>query len=57
LLKAYHSGTPDGSIYALQSNESDSVRIYQRQAETLIALDSDGKPIQAPFNMNLQKQP
>jgi predicted secreted protein/uncharacterized lipoprotein NlpE involved in copper resistance len=56
LLKAYNSKTPDGSIYALQSNDSDSVKIYQRQA-ALIALDSDGKPIQAPFNMSLQKQP
>jgi predicted secreted protein len=56
LLKAYNSKTPDGSIYALESNDSDSVKVYRRQA-ALIALDSDGKPIQAPFNMNLQKQP
>jgi hypothetical protein len=48
-LKRYTSGTPDGSIFALQSNESDTVKIYQRQA-ALIALDSDGKPIQAHSN-------
>jgi uncharacterized lipoprotein NlpE involved in copper resistance len=48
-LKRYTSGTPDGSIFALQSNDSDTVKIYQRQA-ALIALDSDGKPIQAHSN-------
>lgn len=55
-LKAYTGGTPDGSIIALQSNDSDSVKLFQRQA-ALIALDSDGKPIQARLHMNLQKQP
>ena len=48
-LKAFTSNTPDGSIFTLQSNESDSFKAYRRQA-ALIALDSDGKPIQGPFN-------
>ena len=54
-LKAFTSNTPDGSIFTLQSNESDSFKAYRRQA-ALIALDSDGKPIQGPFNTLVLKE-
>jgi predicted secreted protein len=53
-------GTPDKpnwTVFSLQSNTSDSLESYLLQGDSLVPLGSDGKPIQAPFNMSLKKQP
>ncbi len=57
LLKKGTPADPNAIVYSLRSNESNSLENYQLQGDTLIALGSDWKPIQAPFNMNLKKQP
>ena len=53
-------GTPEHSDwieYSLQSNTSDQRESYRLDGDTLAPLGSDGKPIQAPFNLSLKKQP
>ena len=53
-------GTPDKpnwTVFSLQSNTSDSLESYLLQGDSLVPLGSDGKPIQAPFNLSLKKQP
>jgi predicted secreted protein len=56
-LKKGTPANPNGVTYAIGSNTSDQSESYLLKGDTLIALGSDGKPIQAPFNMNLKKQP
>ncbi|HEX4022340.1 MAG TPA: protease inhibitor I42 family protein [Acidobacteriaceae bacterium] len=48
---------PHASVYSLKSNRSNQLENYRLQGDILVALDSDLKPIQAPFNMNLKKMP
>lgn len=53
-------GTPDDpnqTIYSLKSNTSDHLENYLLQGDTLVPLDAEGKPIQAPFNLSLKRQP
>lgn len=49
--------TPDRTVYSLQSNTSDHIGSYLLQGGTLVPLGDDGKPIQAPFNLSLKRQP
>lgn len=48
---------PDWTVYTLQSNTSDHLESYLLQGDTLTPLGDDGKPIQAPFNLSLKRQP
>ncbi|HEX6772091.1 MAG TPA: protease inhibitor I42 family protein [Acidobacteriaceae bacterium] len=53
-------GTPDDpnqTIYSLKSNTSDHLESYLLQGDMLVPLDTEGKPIQAPFNLSLKRQP
>jgi predicted secreted protein len=53
-------GTPDDpnhTVYSLKSNTSEHIENYLLQGDTLIPLGDDGKPIQAPFNLSLKRQP
>jgi copper homeostasis protein (lipoprotein) len=53
-------GTPDKpgwTVFTLRPNTSDNLESYLLQGDSLVPLGSDGKPIQAPFNMSLKKQP
>ena len=57
LLQRGTPDTPDRTVFSLQSNTSDSLESYLLQGDSLVPLGSDGKPIQAPFNLSLKKQP
>jgi copper homeostasis protein (lipoprotein) len=57
LLQKGTPDKPDWTVFTLQSNTSDSLESYLLQGDSLVPLGSDGKPIQAPFNMSLKKQP
>jgi inhibitor of cysteine peptidase len=57
LLQKGTPDKPDWTVFSLQSNTSDSLESYLLQGDSLVPLGSDGKPIQAPFNMSLKKQP
>ena len=57
LLQKGTPDKPDWTVFSLQSNTSDSPESYLLQGDSLVPLGSDGKPIQAPFNMSLKKQP
>ena len=57
LLQKGTPDKPDWTVFTLQPNTSDSLESYLLQADSLVPLGSDGKPIQAPFNMSLKKQP
>ena len=48
---------PDWTVYTLQSGTSDHLESYLLQGDTLTPLGDDGKPIQAPFNLSLKRQP
>jgi predicted secreted protein len=57
LLQKGTPDKPDWTVFSLQSNTSDSLESYLLQGDSLVPLGSDGKPIQAPFNLSLKKQP
>ena len=57
LLQKGTPDKPDRTVFSLQSNTSDSLESYLLQGDSLVPLGSDGKPIQAPFNLSLKKQP
>jgi predicted secreted protein len=57
LLQTGTPDKPDWTVFSLQSNTSDSIESYLLQGDSLVPLGSDGKPIQAPFNLSLKKQP
>jgi predicted secreted protein len=57
LLQKGTPDKPDWTVFSLQSNTSDSLESYLLQGDSLVPLGSDGKPIQAPFNLGLKKQP
>ena len=57
LLQQGTPDKPDWTVFSLQSNTSDSLESYLLQGDSLVPLGSDDKPIQAPFNMSLKKQP
>ena len=47
---------PNALLYSLRSNESNRLEDYRLRGDTLVAIGSDGKPIPAPFNINLEKE-
>jgi predicted secreted protein len=57
LLQKGTPDKPDWTVFTLQSNTSGNLESYLLQGDSLVPLGSDGKPIQAPFNMSLKKQP
>jgi predicted secreted protein len=57
LLQKGTPDTPNRTVISLRPNTSDNLESYLMQGDSLAPLGSDGKPIQAPFNMSLKKQP
>ena len=57
LLQRGTPADPKHTIYTLKSNTSDHLESYLLQGDTLAPMGEDGKPIQAPFNLSLKRQP